>query len=153
MVAVVSITTSHLRTSPPRITIASTASAPIEAAAPGSGADEHSSASTSGLPLRRMRTNKEHKVNGGAYGDRAKAHEPRVDRRWPDQAWSSRLTAPVRTNRFMEAICLALTVRERHHGVFHQDKRWLVGRVARSEAQLRGTMIRAYAARLRAWQR
>ena len=32
-------------------------------------------------------------------------------------------------HRFMEAICLALTVRERHHGVFHQDKRWLVGRV------------------------
>ena len=32
----------------------------------------------------------------------------------------------------MEAICLALTVRERHHGVFHQDKRWLVG--PRSEA-------------------
>jgi hypothetical protein len=44
--------------------------------------------------------------------------------------WSSRLTAPVRTNRFMEAICLDLTVRERHHGVFHEDKRWLVCCVA-----------------------
>jgi hypothetical protein len=52
----------------------------------------------------------------------------------------------------MEAICLALTVRERHHGVFHQDKRWLVGRVP-DPKRLRGMMIRAYAARLRAWQR
>src|SRR3954454_9783812 len=93
MVAVVSITTSHLRTSPPRITIASTASASIEATAPGSGADENSRAFTSGLPLRLMRTNKELKVNGRRLWDGAKAHEPRVDRGWPHQVWSSRLTA------------------------------------------------------------
>jgi hypothetical protein len=118
-------------TSAPRIAIASTASASSEAAAPGPGADEHPSAFKSGLPLRLMRTNKELKVNGRCLWDLAKTHEPRVDRGWLHQGLVLATNCPpVRTIGFMEAICLDLSVRERHHGVFHEDKRWLVGCVA-----------------------
>jgi hypothetical protein len=65
-------------TSAPRIAIASTASASIEAAAPGPGADEHPSAFTSGLPLQPMRTNKELKVNGRRLWTK-QTRMPRVD--------------------------------------------------------------------------
>ena len=48
-----------------------------------------------------------------------------IDRGWPHQVVVPATECTGSHGRFMEAFCLDLCV-ERHHSVFHEDKRWIV---------------------------
>ena len=60
-----------------------------------------------------MRTNKEHRVNGGAYGpEEGEPTAAGIDRGWPHQVVVPATECTGSHGRFMEAFCLDLCVRE-----------------------------------------
>ena len=74
-----------------------------------------------------MRTNKEHRVNGALMGRRkGELTAAGIDPGWPHQVAVPATDCTGSHGRFMEAFCLDLSVCERHHSVFHEDKWWIV---------------------------
>jgi hypothetical protein len=49
-----------------------------------------------------------------------------IDRGWPHQVAVPATECRGSHGRFVEAFCLDLSVCERHHSVFHEDKWWIV---------------------------
>jgi hypothetical protein len=49
-----------------------------------------------------------------------------IDRSWPHQVAVSATECTGSHGRFMDAFCLDLSMCERHHNVFHEDKWWIV---------------------------
>jgi hypothetical protein len=49
-----------------------------------------------------------------------------IDPGWPHQVAVPATDCTGSHGRFMEAFCLDLSVCERHHSVFHEDKWWIV---------------------------
>ena len=74
-----------------------------------------------------MRTKREHQVNGAAMVRRKGELTPAaMDRGWPHQVALPTDDCRGSYGRFIDAFCLDLSVCERHHSVFHEDKWWIV---------------------------
>ena len=64
---------------------------------------------------------------GGSVGHRkGELTATGIDHRWPHQVAVPADDCRGSHGRFMDAFCLDLSVCERHHSVFHEDKWWTV---------------------------